>query len=528
MEEGDEDQVEWFGQPDGTMGEFDGGSTEFITIPSRFGGIGRDPSDAKVRIVAGALGAGKSLLLRRMHAHQSKKNTGATYAVPVYQMGSDLSTDDIALFAERQNRRDANTEMWKLLWLRAILRSTASTIRFTPALRDACDPDVLDEINGFGELLGSPRAPRSIPNEARSIIHLQSGRERTARYLKDDRWADVEYFIGQALQDLPPLFLYVDDIDKNYRWAPTLWAQCQRGLFYEIMDLIRNPNLGGRLHIIAAIRDVTMATIRASEHAPRYLDKTHINQLNWDRESVSFFLEGKLERLPDKFFSDPRSKSVDSWLGISTIAPDRRPRAVEPVQDYLLRHTRLVPRDIVILGNKLCSAMERAGYSQLSNDELKRVVKQVSYSLVDSQLALCVNQVMSDLLVPGAVEKEYDHVYLHPNDYALNDSKLKIIECIDASGTETFDEAVLDGIDEMARHKFGNDEFRLSNVLWQQKLLGRVTEDRDQSFFDGNAAVTSPSIRTSARNQQFVWNPMIFDIASGVASTLTTPMWPMK
>ncbi len=338
-----EGRVEWFGQPDGEMGDFDGPDSDLIKLPDRFGGIARDPADARVRVVAGALGAGKSLFLRRMQAIQSNSHAGSTYAARVH-LSTDLSTEDIARFRELNCIADGNTENWKIAWRRAIVRGAVSLIRFTPVLRDKVPTDLMDHLTGHKDLLGNPGTPRKIPHELKQIIASAGNRNGLRRYLQNEAWQDIEGHLSQALMDLPPLFLYIDDIDKNYRWAPTLWAQCQRGLFYAVMDLLRDSGFKGRLHVVVAIRDVTMATIRASEHAPRYLDHTRINTLHWNRESARYLFEEKVSGLPERLFSRAEDRSVASWLGMSTISNSRPNAGTEEIGNYLLRHTRLVPR----------------------------------------------------------------------------------------------------------------------------------------------------------------------------------------
>ena len=43
--------------------------------------------------------------------------------------------------------------------------------------------------------------------------------------------------------------------------------------------------------------------------------------------------------------------SVRDWLGIATVADEWGGK--ERVEDYLLRHTRMIPRDVISLGNAL-------------------------------------------------------------------------------------------------------------------------------------------------------------------------------
>ena len=179
-------------------------------------------------------------------------------------------------------------------------------------------------------------------------------RINSTKILNAPLWDDFEDLLGEAMRACPPVFFYLDGVDEEFSSAPLYWLQCQKGLFYEVMALLRDTRLGGKLHIVVSIRDIVFSSILRSEHAPRYIGEPHIRLLNWTDESLYFFLERKLEALGDEYFASgpPDVRSCETWLGCRSLdgEPDR-----ENVADYLLRHTRLIPRDVVSLGNALCA-----------------------------------------------------------------------------------------------------------------------------------------------------------------------------
>ena len=65
------------------------------------------------------------------------------------------------------------------------------------------------------------------------------------------------------------------------------WLKCQEGLFYQVMRMLRDHKLGGRLHVVICIRDIVMSSVYRSEHAPRYYNEPHIRVLNWDRDRAA-------------------------------------------------------------------------------------------------------------------------------------------------------------------------------------------------------------------------------------------------
>ena len=95
-----------------------------------------------------------------------------------------------------------------------------------------------------------------------------------------------------------PIYFYLDAVDEEFSHAPMYWLRCQEGLFYQVMRLLRDHRLGGRLHVVVCIRDIVMSSVYRSEHAPRYYNEPHIRVLTWDRGSLLYLLEHKLQRLP--------------------------------------------------------------------------------------------------------------------------------------------------------------------------------------------------------------------------------------
>jgi hypothetical protein len=515
------DRLSPFGQPDGSFGAFADRQREVVSLPGRFGGIGRDPRDADVRVVVGPMGTGKTLTLRRMRDIQRAE--GASHATSI-QGGGDLSTESVARFA----KKTSNTESWTLMWRRSIIRSIHTYLR--TELRNHVDPEILVSLESYVDLLGTPGAPHPVPQLVHDTIqHFWNAGPDLLKYLNDSRWTEIEYWISTALKECPTVYIYLDDIDKNYAWAPSLWTQCQRGLFYEVMDLLRRPIFRNKLHVVIAIRDVTLASIRLSEYSLRYRDETHINTLRWNRESIKLFLDEKVQMLPEEYFSGD-SRSVAAWLGCEVIHADRPSNSVERIEDYLIRHTRLAPRDLVIMGNALCRAQREQRRDSFGEDAIRRVVSSVAAEIGENLLVVCANQIMSDLLPNDAVDKEYDHVFLRPNKYAIADVRLKMLECISCTKTESMNSETVDAMDAVSEHLFKevcpqDMTVRISDVFWQHRLLGVMGNGLNASFFNPEHYIGKP-VLPRIDGAVYVWNPLVFDLGAGVTPTLQEAVYP--
>jgi hypothetical protein len=237
---------------------------------------------------------------------------------------------------------------------------------------------------------------------------------------------------------------------------------------------LRDARLGGRLHLVICIRDIVMSSVYRSEHAPRYYNEPHIRILAWDSHALRYLLRQKLQQLPASFLMRGASAdqpSVGDWLGIDTVRTQGG--VPEPVEDYLLRHTRLIPRDVIELGNMLCretARHKRSGASGLPEDVLSRVVSRAAKRFGDSQIAQCGNQVSSDTMPKHAVLRNFSDVYLRTPAYTQGVVS-EIREFIKLVGTDQFSRSDLGQLREMANVHFeGTTD--LASVLWQNGLLG--------------------------------------------------------
>jgi hypothetical protein len=128
------------------------------------------------------------------------------------------------------------------------------------------------------------------------------------------------------------------------------------------------------------------------------------------------------------------------------------PRCTGKVTDYLLRHTRLILRDVVSLGNAICAEIVRqkaAGRRELSQADLRRVVSGSSKRYGDSQLAQASNQIAADTMPSGAAHHGYTEVYTSTVEYLAGiDQQLR--EIIRRVGVDRFTRRELDSMQDQA------------------------------------------------------------------------------
>ena len=477
------DPVGPFGNPDGSRADIEDVISEFVDFAGdpAFGHIATRANDSMVRVIVGKLGAGKTVYLRRLQDFQSHQDS--VYADAPQQ---SLPKTEVVVKACQWFSDSVLVEKWMQIWERAIMRALVSHLLRRPELRQQLRDDQADEIeHSYTRLLDDFRRPRSIYSQVRDIINQRQTAHQLSTYLDDPLWDDLEDLLGEVVGQCKPIYFYLDAVDEEFGHAPMYWLKCQEGLFYQVMRMLRDPRLGGRLHIVVCIRDIVISSVYRSEHAPRYYNEPHIRVLTWDRGSLLYLLQQKLRRLPPSLLMRRATSgppTIRDWLGVN--GQWSGPDGDETIEDYLLSHTRLIPRDIISLGNELNEEVLRqkqAGHEGLPPAALQAVVQRCAKRFGDSQLAQCANQISSDLMPENAALHDYSELFTSTQAYisGVQDDLRSFVRMI---GVDRFSRADLEALQEMVDLHFGQAT-DLASVLWQNGLLGYVDEAGRRRFY---------------------------------------------
>jgi len=477
------DPVGPFGNPDGSRADIEDVISEFVDFGGdpAYGHLATRANDSMVRVIVGKLGAGKTVYLRRLQDFQAHQDS--VYADVPQQ---SLPKTEVVVKACQWFSDRVLVEKWMQIWERAIMRSLASHLLCRPELRQQLRDEQADEIeHSYTRLLDDFRRPRSIYSEVRDIINRQQTAYQLSTYLDDPLWDDLEDLLGEVVGQCKPIYFYLDALDEEFSHAPMYWLKCQEGLFYQVMRLLRDHKLGGRLHVVVCIRDIVMSSVYRSEHAPRYYNEPHIRVLTWDRSSLLYLLQRKLQRLPSSLLmrrATDGPPTISDWLGVNGHWPG--PDGDRPIEDYLLSHTRLIPRDIISLGNDLNEEVLRqkqAGHEGLPPAALQKVVQRCAKRFGDSQLAQCANQISSDLMPKNAALQDYSELFTSTQAY-ISGVQEEVRSFVRVIGVDRFPRADLVALQEMADLHF-EQATDLASVLWQNGLLGYVDESGRRRFY---------------------------------------------
>jgi hypothetical protein len=477
------DPVGPFGNPDGSRADIEDVISEFVDFGGdpAYGHLATRANDSMVRVIVGKLGAGKTVYLRRLQdfqAHQDSVYAGAPQ--------QSLPKTEVVVKACQWFSDRVLVEKWMQIWERAIMRSLASHVLRRPELRQQIRDDQADEIEqSYARLLDDFRRPRTIYSQVRDIINGWQTAHQLSTYLDDPLWDDLEDLLGEVVGQCRPIYFYLDAVDEEFSHAPMYWLKCQEGLFYQVMRLLRDHRLGGRLHIVVCIRDIVMSSVYRSEHAPRYYNEPHIRVLTWDRSSLLYLLQQKVRRLPPSLLmrrSTNGPPTIGDWLGVNGHWPG--PDGDGTVEDYLLAHTRLIPRDIISLGNELNEEVLRqkqAGHEDMPPAVLQGVVQRCAKRFGDSQLAQCANQISSDLMPENAALHNYSELFTSTQAY-ISGVQEDVRSFVRMIGFDQFPRADLAALQEVADLHF-DQTTDLASVLWQNGLLGYIDEIGRRRFY---------------------------------------------
>ena len=354
--------------------------------PLEFGwGLSMAESDLSSRILVGAKGSGKTVFLRRMHARASLEQS--VYADDVQY--DPPRPETIVRFCNMYSERD-HVERWATAWKCALLRTICCHVCNT-RLRDQVTSAALKELTSFpSHIVPRRKAPVSAYVELESLL----AHHAAPALLSGAAFSELEAILARSVGRLPAMYFFLDALDEWWEQAPKEMLSCQLGLLRTALDLLQDRRMGGRVHVCVAFRNEVWSAISESEHFDRISDDPHVRNLNWDHSAIEWFLAKKIDQLPNELLLSPESDTpIQRWLGRATIRNERG--TVQKLTDYLIDHTRLLPRDIVRLGNVLCErimAIESQQQRQLQPAAIRSCVESVAHELGVGQLRICATE----------------------------------------------------------------------------------------------------------------------------------------
>lgn len=513
-----------FGNPDGARENLDVLLERFVDFAGNeaFGALATRADDMRARVIVGRMGAGKTVYLRRLQA--SANHEASVYADTSH--GDLPSTESIVRTCQFFNRRDL-VEMWRRIWSCAIARTVTAHIIRRRELRERLEPDLREELGNYGHLIGQGRAPGTVYSHLADILYEHDAKHKLMPYLERRDWSDLTHFLREAVSELPPVAFYVDGVDESFAYAPMYWLPCQEGLFHAIMHWLKDQRVGGRLHVVATIRDVVFSSVLRTEMASKYRGEPHVRVLDWDAASLTYLLREKVEKLDKRYLAVPDAEDpIAAWLGhveIENLARGTRERTL----DYVLRHTRLIPRDLVEIGNSLSNAVLRARRSHdgpPTQQAIRDTVAAAAAAFGNDQIQQCANQISADLAPQGSGQQGYVEYYVGSHAYIRDEIVEALRQALLLLGADRFDAPSLRCARDLFHQHF-DGQTDLATVLWQNGLLGFVGKRNgvEGTFFYSMGRMNE--LQPPLSEHEYVLHPCLID-AVGVRSVGSVPVRP--
>ncbi len=365
-----------FGSPDGASQDA-GTFVEFVDT-RLWQDLSLPASDKLARILVGRRGSGKSRYLRRLELAAEADN------IVFNQPNEFINSAYLKLIQNNFPDQDERLEVWERIWNAAIYSSLGSYIMQYHGKSDGktlnVSEDALKYLNSINNthLMWDKFHPRGVVASLNEILRRKTAKSTLLAFVESKEWDSIQSAVLQSIDHSSPVFAFIDVLDDNFSAAPKESIDCQLSLINWIMKRITDANISHRLHIVVTVRDVVYASLLDSPNGRRYNQKRHIRCLDWNRESATFFLDRKIERLHSDYMSSKSrsSSQIGKWLGIEQIKNEFRGNITEKIGDYILRHTRCLPREIVELGNSLSNVIgkKNALGQVLGENELRSLI----------------------------------------------------------------------------------------------------------------------------------------------------------
>ncbi len=360
----------------------------------------------------------------------------------VTRLAEDLSADPV----ER-------AEVWNKVWERAIVGSALSWT-------------------------GDDAPRRSIYREFGRILQDHPTVTQLRALLGDKSWDHTYREFEQKMDTRArPLCFFLDMVEDNSARSPLYWLWCQKGLVSEVLRFSTNSMLADNLRIHVAIRDQTWSELKKRASPPTLEMHPRVRVLRWDAQFVMSFLGRKLRRLSDIYYmqdaagADDTKALVTAWLG-SGVVNNRAREVDEDVTQYLLRHTRLIPRDIVTLGNLLATATVAARNREavrLSDDEIRTAVAESARLSAAEELQWCGLEIVSTQLAESRSPVERREIL--PDEDAAIRATETLIQLLRSCEQDVIPYDRFREFGDAAREKFGIHS-RFGPLLWRHGLVG--------------------------------------------------------
>lgn len=409
--------------------------------------------DLTIRVISGRKGSGKTYYSRIME--RSAVDWDDVLCI-LPSPPAKVEPTLIKTFTKNLGDVGELSSIWQDVWRKAFYHSFLSQIfyEFSPSVpsRAAQYPSIerarkkyREQFNEISKPLRRNSAlgfksPRCIYTSVAEICNSCLSVDHYHNFLHNSAWNDLIALANTVLAEMPPVVYFLDAIDDDFRHAPAAYLDCQKGLYYACKDIANNMVLKKRLIITITLRDLVYSAVISNENRLKNMDSPDVLQLNWTREAIQDFFEEKIISLKEKLFEageeeayrkmcvSPNAGNPKSeFFGGEKIYNKIR-GVEEDVLDYVIRHTRNCPREVVEMGNEIArSFYANSGSREVEKDLLvRKAVASKARDIASETLSVCANFLAASIFGIEYVQDTFD-------------SEATYVEKQNAAGKDTFE-----------------------------------------------------------------------------------------
>jgi hypothetical protein len=444
------------------------------------------------KIVVGRKGSGKTHVLLHIEQLSRLDNREVAYS----HLDRDIFQGRGLLPYRGDRTPEESVSLWTSVWrvsLSMAVMSRFTARRTSQRARDAVKAslEALDLHNfadtpraffeemrsRHGELIIDCAGPRS-PIEALDALTKKYKNLNSLNLFLDTEvnLSGIESDLSTLLHNFGPIHFIIDGLDEYAYSDPKGWLDLQVGLFSAAFELATVRRYTQNLKLTISLRNYVFARASQTPHIDRA--RSHILRLSWDASSARSFLNQRLSQLRGGDFARSDElmgqRPLAKWLGFDSIRSPRRDES-EDVEQYLLRHSRLSPRNLVEVFNSLCREQNYLATvgQRIDVGRFRIVVEEEARAVASLMLKVAAEEIIA--LVPN--------VTTHPRvsaEYAITEIAEKISVCVATCATETIDRATCTlSLIEALAHRLGihqDDRFadlckELEAALWRSGLF---------------------------------------------------------
>lgn len=477
-----------FGNPDGARATLEEVESAFVTeYPYGVKISGYQDDFLSARIIVGDKGSGKTVYLRKMQA-MLKKRQEENFGIFVDDtINQNLScTEHVIRFCDHFTNRRIQSEKWNKLWQTAIFVSLGHKFLYDDDLADYISQDTTKELI---KLLKSENLDigynLSVYDALEIILNMADTKSKADSMIGGVFFLKLKNLLIETVRTTPPIYVFLDSVDLEYEHAPLHWMVCQKGLFYAVMALLEEKNVGEKLHIIISLRRGVYTSILHSEHATKFINESHVFRLDWNRRSIRFFLDQKIRNLSDCYFMDSSfekdGKTIEKWLKTKNVTNEYGNE--ERLIDFLIRHTRLVPRDAIIICNHLAK-LKSESVHEPDLDVYKwimQVIYEESATMGGELITICAKNIMANGLPTGAGRYQYADYY-YSDGFYRESTYVKLLELLKLIEAPIVDGHFIEDLAEKSTTVFSK-ETHILDVLWNCGLIGYLNNEGQSIYY---------------------------------------------